>query len=67
MLTVRRDTESVGEAVKMNVDDYVIKPIKMELLLDRVERLINKKVENKWKEMEPSHQEILNPYPEYNG
>jgi HD-GYP domain-containing protein (c-di-GMP phosphodiesterase class II) len=59
MLTVQSDIKSITAAKNNNAEDYIVKPIKMGMLLDRVERLINKKVENLWKDLEPFLQDVL--------
>ena len=60
MLTVQNDRGSISQALSMKANDYIIKPLKMGLLINRMEKLLNKNVEDKWKNLDPALLELLN-------
>jgi len=43
-LTGRRDKSDVMRAVHFGADDYVVKPVKQEVLLRKIEKILEKKV-----------------------
>ncbi len=43
MLTGRRDKEDIKKAIELGIDDYIIKPIKPEVFIQKVRSLIDRK------------------------
>ena len=42
LLTGRREKEDVQKAIKLGVSDYIVKPIQPELLIEKVDQLLNR-------------------------
>jgi len=58
LLTGRKTRNDVQRALRLGVDDYIVKPIDPIIFLEKVEALLNKKGPTKWPEVDLTLQKI---------
>jgi len=59
MVSAHSQFKMVEEAAKLGADDFMVKPFKNQMLLEKVYRYVNANVEREWKNLKPEQEKLL--------
>ncbi len=59
MVSAHSQLRMVEEAAKLGADDFMVKPFKNQMLLEKVYRYVNANVERKWNNLKPEQEKFL--------